>query len=347
MGKITIQDVATHAGTSITTVSRVLSDPAYPVAPKTQERIRCAVKELGYIKSRRSFHYSRKRDIKEISVILPTISNPFYVMAMAGIKSELQNWGYNILLYDSFRSPENELSILRSLRQKRINGVILSTLQNDGVVLREFKNLGMNIILLDQKLDNSGCDHISFEYYEGVQQAVHFLHSIGHREICFVTTPLTRWTRMETYSGYQQALADNGLKYAEELVLIAQVESESYDDLTYETRSGQLLAREFLARGAKGTAVICVNDMVAFGFIQELRENGVRVPEDISVVGFDDIPLAAIFFPSLTTVHCPAVECGRLSAQLILQKITGDIHAGFNMKLNARLIKRNSTAQRK
>jgi len=302
-----------------------------------------AATELGYAKPSGSSRYGRKRNEKEIGVILPTILNPFYSMALTGLSSELRNWGYNILIYDSCRDPDNEIKLLRSLSQKGITGVILSSLQSDGEVLREFTSREMKIILLDQKVDNADCDHVLFEYKNGARQAVHYLHSIGHRDICFVTTPLTRWTRLETYSGYRQALIDCGIEYNADMLLISQVERESNDDIAYETRSGQLMAQEFLRRGAKGTAALCVNDMMAFGFIRELRTNNLRVPEDVSVIGFDDIPFAAMFSPSLTTVHCPAVESGRISAQMLRQKITGDIHAGFDMKLEAKLIKRDST----
>ena len=190
MAKVTLHDVAAYAGTSITSVSRVLSDPAYPVAVQTQERILDAVKKLGYIKPISASRYRHKNDVMEIGVILPTISNPFYAMALTGIKSKFQSWGYNVLIYDSYRSPENELNLLRSLRQKGIVGVILSSLQTDGKALREFTNLGMKIILLDQKVYNTDCDHISFEYSEGARQAVRFLYGIG--QTC------SSWGRFET-----------------------------------------------------------------------------------------------------------------------------------------------------
>ena len=148
---------------------------------------------------------------------------------------------------------------------------------------------------------------------------------------------------METHAGYKQALIDCGQRYNKELVLEAHDEREGNEDLTYENRSGKLMAREYLKRGAKGSAVLCVNDMMAFGFIRELLDNGLRIPDDVSVVGFDDIPFSAMFYPALSTVHCPAVESGHLAAQLLRQKITGDMHAGFDMKLKARLIKRDST----
>ena len=342
MGRITIKDIAEYSDASITTVSRVISNPDYPVAGQTRQRILQAIEKLGYVKPVKTNRYSRKAD-KEIGVILPTITNPFYAMTFLGIESEFQSNGYNILLYNSFRDPEYELKLLNSLFKKGIKGVILSSMQTDGNALQKFVDLGMNLILLDQKVDNTDCDHIFFDYREGAQKAVRFLYETGHERICLATTPLTRWTRNEIYEGYRLGLADCGLPFNKDMVIVAGDESESHIDLFYENRSGQLLAREFMRRDLKATAVFCVNDMVAFGFIRELGANDLRVPGDISVIGFDDIPFAEMFSPSLTTVHCPAVEIGSLSAQLLRRKLNEDISAGFNMKLVSGIVVRDST----
>ena len=346
MEKVTIKDVAEYAGLSISTVSRVLSNPNYPVTEQSQLRILQAVEKLGYVKPENTSRYSRKKD-KEISVILPTITNPFYSMVFLGIGHEFYRRRYNILLYDSFRDPEYEKRLLYSLHNKGIKGVILSSLQSDGKVLRKFTDLGMKLILLDQKVNDADCDHVYFEYREGAQKVVRYLHDIGHERICLATTPLTRWTRTEIYEGYRQGLDDCGLPFTEDMVVVTGDERENDVDLSYEDRSGQSLAREFLRRGIGCTAVFCVNDMVAIGLIKELRAGGLRVPEDISVVGFDDIPFASMFSPALTTVHCPAVELGRLAAQLLRQKINENINAAFDMKLVSKLIVRDSTMPRR
>jgi DNA-binding LacI/PurR family transcriptional regulator len=120
-------------------------------------------------------------------------------------------------------------------------------------------------------------------------------------------------------------------------------ESEAEEELSYEIKSGCMKARELLERRSKSTAVLCVNDMVAFGLIQELRRCKVKVPEDISVIGFDDNFFASMFSPALTTVHCPAIEIGQLAAQLLWQQMNGIMGSGFGMKLGAQLVIRESS----
>jgi LacI family transcriptional regulator len=342
--KLTIHDVALKSGASVSTVSRVLSNPYYPIAQATRERVLNAVNDLGYRPGAGS-RYSLKSSIREIGVILPNITNPFYSLALLGIEKEFQNSGYNILLYNSFRDGRHENHLLESLCQKGIEGVIISSVQQKAESLLEFENRGMKLILLDQKIENMEC-HISFEYKKGAYNAVKHLFNLGHRKICLATTPLTRWTRQEIYSGYRQALDELDIPFRENMILTAENEheTETSEELTYENKSGKMKAKEFLTRRSPFTAVLCVNDMVSFGFIQELHAQGIQVPRDISVIGFDDIPFAAMFSPALTTVHCPTIEIGRIAAQLLRQKLHGIINAGFGVKIGSKLIVRNSTA---
>jgi LacI family transcriptional regulator len=206
----------------------------------------------------------------------------------------------------------------------------------------------MKIIFLDQKVEDME-NHIRFEYKEGAYIAVKYLYELGHRDFCLATTPLTRWSRKEILSGYRKALEDFGIKYSKEMLLTANNEWEGEIDkeMSYDVKSGIMKARELLKQHTETTAVLCVNDMVAFGLIQELRNHQIRVPQDISVIGFDDIPFAAMFSPALTTIRCPAIEIGQLAAQLMKQQIDGSIGSGFDMQLTASLIERKSTATRR
>jgi len=343
--KTTIRTVAETAGTSVSTVSRVLSNPWYPVTNETRERVLLAVNNLGYSKGPGS-RYSRKVANQDVGVIFPNISNPFYSMVYLGIEKEFRNSGLNILMYNSFRDSSNEYHLLKSLQQKGIERVIISSVMQDSTKLKRFTEHGMKLIFLDQKVDDME-NHILFEYREGAYTAIKYLHGLGHRDFCLATTPLTRWSRKEILSGYQQALEEVGIKFREEMILSARNnwESEIEEELNYEIRAGMLKARELINRRSKTTAVLCVNDMMAFGLIQELRKQRVKVPHDISVVGFDDIPFAAMFSPALTTIHCPGIEIGQLAAQLLKQQISGSIGSSFSMKLGARLIERDSTAR--
>jgi DNA-binding LacI/PurR family transcriptional regulator len=342
--KITIGDVAEKAETSVSTVSRVLSNPWYPVAKETRERVLQAVCDSGY-KSGPGSRYSKKAAAPDIGIILPNISNPFYSMAFLGIEKEFRNTGCNILMYNSFRDSGHEYNLLRSLQQKGIEWVIISSVMQDSSGLRRFTDQGMKLIFLDQKVDDMG-NHISFEYKEGAYNAVNYLWRLGHRDISLAMTPLTRWSRREILAGYKEALEDIGVKFKKEMLLLAdnEQESEIEEDLNYEIKSGCVKARELLERRPKSTAVLCVNDMVAFGLIRELNRCKVKVPEDISVIGIDDNFFASMFSPALTTVRCPAIEIGQLAAQLLRQQMNGIMGSGFGMKLGSQLVIRESSS---
>jgi LacI family transcriptional regulator len=342
--KTTIMDVAKISGLSISSVSRVLNNPNYPVSNATRERILKTVEKTGY-RSRPGSHYSRKQISREVGVIVPNISNPFYSQAFFGIEKEFQIINYSVVLYNSFRNPEHEYKLLKSLYQKGIRGVILSSVSQEAAQLQELIDRGMQLIFLDQKIDELGC-HISFEYREGAYNAVQYLFQLGHRDICLAMTPLTRWTRREILAGYSQAMNDLGLGFRGDMLLTRNEEehdSEDSGNLAYEHISGRMKALEFVEKHPGATAVLCVNDLVAFGFIQELRTKKINVPEDVSVIGFDDIPFSSMYSPALTTVRCPTFDIGRLAAQLLQQQLNG---SGFNMsmKLASRLIIRSSTA---
>jgi LacI family transcriptional regulator len=190
-------------------------------------------------------------------------------------------------------------------------------------------------------------NNILFEYREGAYIAIKYLYGLGHRDFSLAMTPLTRWSRKEILTGYQHALEESGIKFSEDMVLSAknEWESEIEEELNYEIVSGHMKARELIKKRSKTTAVLCVNDMMAFGLIEELQKNKINVTHDISVVGFDDIPFAAMFSPALTTIHCPGIEIGQLAAQLLKQQMNGIIGSSFSMKLGARLIERKSTAR--
>jgi len=343
--KITIQKVAELAGTSISTVSRVLSNPWYPVADKTRERVLEVLKTSGY-KSSSGSRYSKKALTQDIGIILPNFSNPFYSQVMLGLEKEFRNSGFNLLVYNSMRDSNYEYTLLKSLQQKGIEGVIISTFMQDSKRFRSFVDRGMKLIFLDQKVDEME-NYIRFEYREGAYIAIKYLYELGHRNFCLAMTPLVRWSRKEILLGYEKALEDLGLKYSEKMILTAnnEWEGESGEELSYDVKSGILKARELLKKKSETTAVLCVNDMVAFGLIQELRNHQVRVPQDISVIGFDDIPFASMFSPALTTIRCSGIEIGQLAAQLLKQQIAGNIGSGFDVKLAARLVERKTTAR--
>ena len=168
-----------------------------------------------------------------------------------------------------------------------------------------------------------------------------YLLECGHEKIAFASTPVNRWTRQKVFQGYKEAMKKAGIIYPAEYLLIARDEIVNEEE-GYEVNAGRLMGKRFIQNGIDATAVMMVNDMMAFGFIQELQRNGVNVPEDVSVMGFDDIPFASLFSPALTTICYPSLETGKLAAKVLFERMSSDTDFVLNVRLEPKLVIRNS-----
>ncbi len=339
----TIRDVARLAGVSLATVSRVLNDAEYPVSTELKQRVRDAVDQLEYVPN--AMARSLRRDVnRDIGLVIPNISNPFYLQAMLGINDALSKNAYSLILCNTLRDPAQERAYLRQLFERQARGVILSSVDENADIVKEYSKKGMKFVLLDQKITGMESTGINFDSRAGTRMAAEHLVALGHRRIAFATLPMTRWTRTEMHMGYRDALVLAGLSYDPALVYERKPELLPPNG-DYELEAGRCVAESFLKDGCPATAVICINDMLAIGLIKTLRRSGIRVPEDVSVFGFDDIPFASTFEPSLSTVHYPAVETGRLAALMLLENLEND-SAGMqvSMQLTPSLVIRDTVA---
>lgn len=342
MGKLsTIYDVAKLAGTSAATVSRVLSDNSYPVSPATRQKVRDAAARLGYVPNTLAKSLRRSAN-PDVGVVLPSISNPFYQQALVGISEVLSQNGCNIILCNTMRTVEKEHTYLRQLFERQVKGVILSSVDVSSDLIREYSRQGMRFVLLDQFFDDLDDPGLIFDTYAGAKLAVEHLIRQGHRRIAFGTTSMTVWTRNQMYRGYRDALLSAGIAYDPALVFECPVE-DILHSTDQDLGAGRNIALAYLDSDRSATAMLCVNDMIAIGVIKTLHNRGVRIPEDLSLIGFDDIPIAASYLPSLTTVSYPAAKAGRLAAMLLNDPSkTGAQDAPLTMNLAPRLILRDT-----
>ena len=330
----TIRDVAKLAGVSVATASRALNNPDYPVNAKLRQKVKEAAEQLEYVPNvmARSLRGDGCRDI---GLVIPNVSNPFYLQAMLGINDVLAKNSYDMILCNTMRDAGQERKFLSRLYERQTRGVILSSVDDNAQLVQRYSKLGMKFIMLDQMIEGVDSPGINFDSRAGARMAVNYLIEQGHRKIAFATTEMTRWTRVEMYEGYREALLMAGLPLEKELVFeCAMSHAEAPGD--FEMQAGCRIAEDFLKRNCPATAVLCINDMLA---------SGKRVPEDVSVMGFDDIPFAGAFIPPLTTVHYPAVETGRLAALMLLDVLETQGMA-ISMNLAPRLVIRSTVAPR-
>jgi LacI family transcriptional regulator len=338
--KSTIYDVAAKAGTSAATVSRVLANSGYPVSEELRRRIRDAAAQLNYIPNVVG-RMLKKSESTDIGIIIPTISNPYYSALLLGAEQEARKEGYNLFLCNSLRDALTERKYLESLYQKQVRGIMISTVNDNHALLSELQRYGVTIVAFDQDAGDLKCSRVCFDYALGAMMAVEHLIENGHRDIAFLSAPVTRKSRRDVLDGYRRALSYNGLEPKDEYIVISESEEELKEG-TYEFQNGKKLASKYLELPDRPTAILAINDLTAVGIMQELIAHGIRVPQDVSIVGFDNIELSAMVSPPLTTVNQPAFETGNLACRLLLDGIRGERADDATVILQPRLVVRGS-----
>jgi len=338
--RVTIHDIAKEAGVSSATVSRVLSNSDYPVSAKLRSKIQNLAEQMQYIPNMIGKQLKTDNNMT-IGVIIPTISNPFYAAVMLGVEEAARKSGYHVLLCNSLQDGSLEEGYLKTLFEKQVKGVILSSISGNRKLMTHLIKMGLNVIAIDQKLDMPDVLQIEFDYRRGGYMAAQYLLEKGHRKIGYVTAPLDRPSRQHIYHGFFEALHSAGVDKNDSYVQIADEEKEVYDGI-YEFENGKVLTRKLLQLDELPSAIFACNDLTAFGVINELAANGLRVPEDISVMGFDNIEFSRMVTPALTTIKQPNYEMGKLACSMLLDKLRKDNNHEMDVMLLPKLIVRDS-----
>ena len=235
------------------------------------------------------------------------------------------------------------------LQQKCVEGLIISSISSNEIDIQRVLDRNRNIVLFDQPAVCGGCDSVTYNFFEAGKMAANYLMEKGHRDIAFLVPSFDRQSRLARFEGMKEAMAEADLDFDGKRLFLMEEEApevEEKDDLISRRngglRDGAELARAFLKSNCTATAVVAVNDIVALAVIHEFISNGVRVPQDISVLGFDDINISAMSNPSLTTVTQPSVEMGRIATRLLIDRINGEIRSNVNMVLGPSLVERES-----
>jgi len=334
----TIKDVANVSRTSITTVSRVLNGNAYPVSDKLRKRILKAAKDLRYAPNLAA--RSLKTNIStEIAVIVPSIVNPYYTSIIKGMEEQFFRSNLGMLVYITGKNGRNPVETLESVRSRKMAGVVIAADSVEDSILNDLSLLMSEkapIILVDYQLSKLKEMHgVFFDYFKGAGMAAEYLLSKGHRSIAFATTHLDRKSRLLRYDGFCKALQYAGVPLDDSRLLVYSGES------TYS--AGIELAAQISKKHNEITAVAAINDVVAAGIIMGLTQCGIKVPEEVSVIGFDNGDFAMISHPTLTTVNVPAEKMGRLAASALVSEINED-SMECSIFLEPAIVERNSVS---
>jgi len=339
--QVTIYDIAKKAQTSTATVSRVLSKSGYPVKSELRERIQKIAEELNYIPNMIGRQLKTNTSIT-IGVIVPTITNPFYSSVVLGIEDIARERGYQVLLCNSHRSSEIEEEYLKTLLEKQVKGLIISSVSTDNDMLSKLVQMGLNVVAIDQSINELNTSQIHFDYRKGGFLATEFLIEKGHTKIAFISSPLSRPSRQHVYEGYRDALMKYGVKTNKSWICISSMEEE-ISEMNYEFNNGIMMARRLLSCSELPTAIFVCNDMTAFGVMNELTSHNIKIPEQTSIVGFDNIEFSKMVSPTLTTIQQPDYEMGRIACNTLLDQLDGGNSEYIDIILQPRIIERNST----
>lgn len=322
--RVTIYDIAKKLKVSPSTVSRVLGNSNYPVSDEMRAKILKAAKEMNYYPNLMARNL-KKRDSKNIGIVLPSISNPFYPSVVRGIEDEAYENDYILLMCSCDRNKEREKKYFQYLMENFARGIITIFTDPTAEGLSEFVNQGGVVLSIHgEKLDNPQICSFYFDKSAEGYTATKHLIDLGHKKIAFLSGPLTNPLRIGKFEGYKKALTEAGIPVNDSYIYIAQKEFDvDYMDNVYDCQIGLQLTRQLLLQAPEVTAIVCINDMMALGCISQLQDQGYKVPEDYSVVGFDDSFFSNLIKPRITTVRFEKYNIGRLAMRMLNDIIEG------------------------
>jgi LacI family transcriptional regulator len=332
--RLTIRSVAERAGVSLGTVSNVLNRPAR-VAPTTRARVLAAMDELGFVRNTAA-HQLRMGNSRSVGVVVHDVSNSFFTETIRGIEDVANDNGYVVIVSSSDAAAEREERCLRLLEEQRVLGVLITPADKDLDHLARLQERGTPVILLDRHCPNGRFCSVAVDDVRGGEMAASHLFAQGHRRIALVNGPLEIRQCADRRRGVRRAARRAGLDPAD-AVLDVPVSALS-------TSGGHGAIPALLGGEPRPSGVVCANDMAATGVLRGLREAGVRVPDDMAVVGYDDIDFAAMLSPSLTSVRQPKYELGASATRLLLEEISDDDHEHREVRFEPELIVRSSSA---
>lgn len=337
--KVTISDIAKLAGVSIATVSRVLGRSDYPVRDELKRKIIDIANQAGY-KPNVFSQMLRKGKSCEIGIIVPSITNPFYSQLLSAAEQECLSQGYVPFICNSMSNQQLELNHLNMLEERNVAGIILSSVSSGEILIERLKEVQMPLILFDQSFDGYKGDCIQFDFFKGAYLATEYLIQCGHRDIVFASGELDRRSRCLMYEGYKQALKDSNLSVSKRKVIYTSNEEQNFEKKDYYL--GQELGKLLLQKEYLPDAVVTVNDMIAIGLINYLKQENIQIPHDLSVMGFDDIAISEMVTPALSTIHQPATETGSLAAKVLINRIEDISHDTVQILMQPSLVERDS-----
>lgn len=331
--KPTIKDVAKIAGVSPSTVSRVITKSEdLNIKEETRQRILNAIKKLNY-KPNVIARSLRIKSTYTLGMVIPDITNSFFSILFKGADKVASEKDFSIILCNTDDNPNKAEKIINSLVQRQVDGLLLATTNFKNDILNNMNISKYPYVFVNRHLNNDIENYVITDNFLGAILAMEHLISLGHLRIAYVSGPLSIDTALNRLEGYKNSLKRHNLPFDSELV----VESEMTEE------GGYKAFYELIKKRVKFTAIFAANDLIALGIMTAAKNVGVKIPEDLSLVGFDDLPVVSKINPALTTIKVPLFEMGYYAADMLIRKIKGEKNYISKIILRPELILREST----
>ncbi|EGQ7786102.1 TPA: substrate-binding domain-containing protein [Vibrio cholerae] len=327
----TMKDIARLAGVSTSTVSHVINKSRF-VSDEIAERVNNAAQQLNYAPSALARSLKMNRT-KTIGMLVTTSTNPFFGEVVKGVERSCYHQGYNLILCNTEGDNQRMKASINTLLQKRVDGLLLMCSTLEGERLDVFDRYpDIPIVVMDWGPILFASDKIQDNSLQGGYMAAKHLIECGHKEIGCITGPLIRHQAQMRYEGYKRALAEAGIAMNPDWI----VESD------FECEGGYQAFEKLYQRGKLPSALFVSNDMMAMGVIQAASQRGLRVPDDLSLIGYDDVHIAKFMTPALTTIHQPKYRLGKAAVDTLLYRLENPDTTAQVVQLEPTLVVRNS-----
>jgi len=308
----TIQDVAKLAGVAPITVSRVLTNSGY-ASEETRARVEAAATALGYVPNTLARGLRSKRT-QTLALVMTDITNPFFTLIARGVEDTASNSGYTVIFCNTDESEEEEEKYTNILVQKQVDGVLLVPASSNSKSIKFLQSNHVPMVVLDRRIPGAEVDVIRCDSEKAGYDLTRHLIELGHRQIVTISGPREVSTSQDRVSGYERAMKEAGLEDSIRVYFGSYTQASGYE------LTGQALTLE-----PRPTAIFGTNNFISIGMLKALKDAGLGVPKDISVVGFDDLPAAMVVDPVLTVAAQPAYEMGCQATELLLKRIASII----------------------
>lgn len=308
----TIHDVAKRAGVAPITVSRVVNNSGY-FSQDTRARVEAAIAELEYVPNRLASSLRSKRT-NTLALVITDITNPFFTTLARGVEDTASDAGYTVVFCNTDESDVEERKYLQVLLQQQVDGILLVPARSTSASLEVIRKQSTPVVVLDRRMPpDANVDVVRCENEDGAYRLTRLLIELGHQHIAILSGPMGVSTAEDRLAGYQRAIAEANLSADSDLIIYG----------AFNQTSGYDMIQRLLAVEPRPTAIFAANNMIGIGALKAMQDRGLRVPDDIAMVSFDDLPPNLLTFPFFTVAAQPAYEMGRMATQLLVARLAG------------------------